>query len=110
MVDAAALSAIANDRRRRILRLVWERDVPAGELASHFDVSWPAISQHLRVLKEAGLVREQRDGRRRLYRADSETVGDLAAVLESMWRDDLDRLAELAEREEREGNLEGGDG
>lgn len=102
MVDGTALSAIANDRRRRILRLVWEREVPAGELASHFDVSWPAISQHLRVLKEAGLVREQRDGRRRLYRADRQTVGDLAAVLESMWRDDLDRLADLAERQERE--------
>lgn len=96
-----ALSAVANDRRRRILQLVWDRDVPAGDLASHFDVSWPAISQHLRVLKDAGLVSERRDGRRRLYRADRHTLGPLTAVLERMWRDDLDRLAELAEHEER---------
>lgn len=109
VVDATALSAIANDRRRRILRLVWERDVPAGELASSFNVSWPAISQHLRVLKDAGLVRETREGRRRLYRADAQTVGGLASVLEEMWRADLDRLADLAEQRERE-DLEEGDG
>jgi len=101
-MDAAVLSAIANDRRRRILQLVWEQDVSAGELAARFDVSWPAISQHLRVLKDAGLVRERREGRHRLYRADSQTVGPLVAVLEQMWRDDLDRLADLAEQEERQ--------
>lgn len=101
-MDAAVLSAIANDRRRRILQLVWEREVPAGELAARFDVSWPAISQHLRVLKDAGLVRERREGRHRLYRADSQTVGPLVTVLEQMWRDDLDRLADLAEHEERQ--------
>lgn len=106
-MHASALSAIANDRRRRILRLVWDRDVPAGELAAAFDVSWPAISQHLRVLREAGLVAERREGRSRLYRADASTVGALAPVLEQMWRDDLDRLADLAEQEERDRDLEG---
>lgn len=107
-LDAAALRAIANGRRRRILRLVWDRDVPAGELAAQFDVTWPAISQHLRVLRDAGLVEERREGRRRLYRADASTVGPLAPVLEQMWRDDLDRLADLAEQEQRDRVLEGG--
>lgn len=72
----------------------------AGELASHFDVTWPAISQHLGVLKKAGLVRERREGRRRLYSTDSARLGPLEAVLEEMWRSDLDRLARLAESEE----------
>lgn len=98
----AALAAIANERRRRILRLVWDDELPAGDLARRFDVSWPAISQHLRVLKDAGLVHERRQGRHRYYRADREGAGPLVAVLEAMWADDLDRLADLAEREERE--------
>lgn len=102
-MDPRALQAVASERRRRILRLVWDRELAAGDLARQFDVSWPAISQHLGVLKEAGLVRERRDGRRRLYSADVERAGPLAAVLEQMWRDDLDRLAGLAEDEEAEG-------
>lgn len=101
-MDAAVLSAIANERRRRILRLVWERDMPAGELAARFEVSWPAISQHLRVLREAGLVEDRREGRRRLYRTDARILGPLKPVLEQMWQDDLDQLAELAERDERD--------
>ena len=108
-MDTAALSAIANDRRRRILQLVWQHELAAGELAARFDVSWPAISQHLRVLREAGLVRERRQGRQRLYRADVQTLGPLAVVLEQMWREDLDRLAELAEHEQREQDLRGDD-
>lgn len=100
-MDATALRAVASERRRRILRLVWDRELAAGELARHFDISWPGVSQHLRVLKEAGLVRERREGRRRLYRADVEKAGPLAAVLEEMWSDGLDRLARLAEEEGR---------
>lgn len=107
-MDGQALRAVASERRRRILRLVWDRELAAGELAERFDVSWPAVSQHLRVLKQAGLVRERRDGRRRLYRADVDRAGPLAAVLEQMWREDLDRLADLAEEEERRGTGRGG--
>src|SRR2546428_12807213 len=69
-----AVKAIAEPRRREILRLIWSRELPAGHIASHFAVTRPAISQHLRVLKEAGLVSERRDGTRRLYRARPETV------------------------------------
>lgn len=100
-MSAAALSAVASPRRRQILRLIWGQELSAGELASHFEVSWPAISQHLSTLKAAGLVRERRDGRHRYYSADSGTVGPLAAILEQMWADDLDRLAAMAEEDER---------
>ncbi|MDX1621828.1 MAG: metalloregulator ArsR/SmtB family transcription factor [Nitriliruptorales bacterium] len=100
MVDQAALDAVASPRRRRILRLVWEDELAAGDVAARFeDVSWPAISQHLKVLREAGLVVERRDGRHRLYRADRSSMGPLAAMLEQLWADDLDRLAALAEEE-----------
>jgi DNA-binding transcriptional ArsR family regulator len=101
VVHPHALTAVASERRRDILRLLWRTERSAGDLAEQFDVSWPAISQHLGILKDAGLIRERRDGRRRLYTADSETLGPLEAVLTSMWRSDLDRLASLAEAEER---------
>ena len=64
----AALKAIAGPRRRRILTLVRDGELSAGEIAAHFDVTRPAVSQHLNVLKEAGLVSERRNGTRRLYR------------------------------------------
>ena len=97
----ASLRAVASPRRRAILRLVWDRELSSGEIASHFDVSWPAISQNLRVLEEAGLVRARRDGVTRLYRADRVRLGPLKSVLVQMWEDDLERLAGLAEREHR---------
>lgn len=95
----AMLEAVANPTRREILRLVWDRERSAGEIASHFDVSWPAISQNLRVLRGAGLVVERRDATRRLYRADRAAAGSLALVLEEMWSDDLDRLKRVIEDE-----------
>lgn len=100
-MDTQTLKAVASERRRQILRLVWDRELAAGDLAQRFDVSWPAISQHLKVLKDAGLVTERRDGRRRLYSTDPSRLGPLAEMLEQMWRADLDRLAALAEAEER---------
>lgn len=73
----------------------------AGEIAAHFDVSRPAISQHLRVLREADLVRERRDGTRRLYRARPETVGELQRFLDDYWTSSLERLRDVAETAER---------
>ncbi len=96
----ATLRAVATPRRREILRLVWDRELSAGVIASHFDdVTWAAVSQHLRVLREAGLVRERRDGNRRLYRADRRALGPLRALLKTLWLQDLDRLRTLAEQE-----------
>jgi DNA-binding transcriptional ArsR family regulator len=83
----AAAAAIADPIRRRVLELVRDREVPAGELAEEFDVSRPAVSRHLRVLREAGLVRERREGRPRLYRADPEPLAELRERLERYWDD-----------------------
>jgi len=95
------LSALSSPRRREILRLVWSEELPAGEIAKAFDVSWPAISQNLRVLKNSGLVRERRAGTSRLYRADRGALRPLEAYLRRMWTRDVDRLRLLAEAEER---------
>jgi DNA-binding transcriptional ArsR family regulator len=92
-----AAAAIADPIRRRVLELVRDRELPAGELASQFEVSRPAVSKHLRVLREAGLVRERRDGRLRLYRADPAPLAELRAWLDVYWDDRLDALRELAE-------------
>lgn len=96
----AALRALAEPRRRRILELVGERELAAGEIASHFDVTRPAISQHLGVLKEAGLVDERRNGTQRLYRARPQGFAELRAFLEGFWDEKLEALRREAEREE----------
>ncbi len=97
------LQVIAAPRRLRILELVWERELAAGDIAAQFDVSWSAISQHLSVLKTAGFVVERREGTSRLYRADKEGLGTLRAVVEDHWRRSLGRVKELAEAEQRRG-------
>ena len=97
----AALKAIAEPHRRQILRLVRDDELSAGEIASHFEVTRPAVSQHLSVLKEAGLVSERRNGTRRLYRARPEGLAELKAFLEEFWDDRLEALKREAEREER---------
>jgi DNA-binding transcriptional ArsR family regulator len=95
-----AMHAVAEPRRREILRLCWHDERSAGEIAAHFTVTFGAISQHLRVLHSAGLVTVRRQGTRRLYRADREALGPLAAYLESLWAEQVDRLATLAEAAE----------
>ena len=97
----AALKAIAEPRRRQILALVRDEELPAGEIAAHFDVSRPAVSQHLNVLKEAGLVSERRNGTRRLYRARPQGLVELKAFLEEFWDERLEALKREAEQEER---------
>jgi DNA-binding transcriptional ArsR family regulator len=97
----AALKAIAEPRRREILRLVWDMERSAGDIASNFDVSRPAISQHLAVLRTAGLVTERRDGARRLYRADRDALADLQATLEAFWTGSLATLKDAVETEGR---------
>jgi DNA-binding transcriptional ArsR family regulator len=96
-VEAAA--AIADPIRRRVLELVRAREVPAGELAAAFEVSRPAVSRHLRVLREAGLVHERREGRLRLYRAGPAPLAELRGWLDAYWDQRLDALRALAESE-----------
>jgi DNA-binding transcriptional ArsR family regulator len=95
------MRALAEPHRRDILRLVREDELSAGAIASHFDVSRPAISQHLRVLKDAGLLDERRDGTRRMYRARPEGFAELRDFLDDMWGEGLARLKSAAEADHR---------
>lgn len=96
-----ALKAIAEPRRREILRLVQDVELSSGEIAARFSVTHPAISQHLRVLSDAGLVTVRRQGTRRLYRMRPEGLAELRKYLEDYWEDRLQLLAKAAEAEER---------
>jgi DNA-binding transcriptional ArsR family regulator len=93
--------AIAQPTRREILRLLAQSELSVGAVASHFDVTQPAISQHLKVLKEAGLVEERRDGTRRLYRVRAEGLDDLHSFLAEVLPAGLERLKQAAEVEQR---------
>ena len=96
-----ALKALAEPNRRRILTLVRDEELTVGEIASYFEVSRPAVSQHLTVLKEAGLVHERRNGTRRLYSVRTEGFEEVKAFLEGFWDARLEALKREAEREER---------
>jgi DNA-binding transcriptional ArsR family regulator len=95
-----AIRAIAEPNRRRILQLVSSRELSAGEIAARFEISRPAVSQHLTVLRGAGLVSERRDGTRRLYSLRPEGFADLRSFLEAFWDEGLERLKGAAETEE----------
>jgi DNA-binding transcriptional ArsR family regulator len=96
----AIVHALGDRRRREILLLVRSRELAAGEIATRFDVTRPAISQHLTVLKAAGLLTERRDGTRRLYRARPEGLAELQSFLDGFWEDRLERLKTVAEKAE----------
>jgi DNA-binding transcriptional ArsR family regulator len=94
-VDAAL--AVADPIRRRVLELVRDDELPAGVIAQQFDVSRPAVSRHLRVLRETGLVEERRAGRLRLYRANPEPLAELRRWLDDYWAGRLSALKAVAE-------------
>jgi len=94
--------ALANPTRRAILRLVRDEAQPVGALAVAVGASQPATSQHLAVLRDAGLVDVERDGRRRLYRADLRGLTEARRFFDEYWSDSLDRLAKAAESIARE--------
>ena len=97
----AALRAIAEPRRRQILQLVWDRERSAGEIASHFEVTRPAVSQHLKILKAAGLVSEEARGTRRIYRLDAAGVAALRQQLDDFWDRALGGFRHVVERSKR---------
>ncbi len=102
-----ALSALADPTRRRIVELLAERERTAGEIASHFPVSRPAVSRHLRVLREHGLVRARGDAQRRLYSLDPEPLAELDAWLaryRGFWAQRLDALDTQLRRARRKEN------
>jgi DNA-binding transcriptional ArsR family regulator len=110
-LDLAA-RAIAEPRRRQILALVSDEELSAGEIASRFEVSRPAISQHLTVLRGAGLLSERRQGTSRYYRARPEGLAGLRDFMDRFWTDRLERLKLAAELEQQRRDKRGkpGDG
>jgi DNA-binding transcriptional ArsR family regulator len=106
--------AIADPRRREILARVRDRELGAGQIAERFEISRPAISQHLAVLREAGLVNERREGTRRLYRARPEGLAGLRDFLDRFWTERLERLRLAAEldqqRRDKRGKRKDGSG
>jgi DNA-binding transcriptional ArsR family regulator len=97
----AAIDAISHPGRRAILQLVLDRELPVSELAERAGLSQPAASQHLKVLRDAGLVRGRVDGRRRLYRVDGEGLERLRRELDAFWGPALAALKDAAEAGER---------
>jgi DNA-binding transcriptional ArsR family regulator len=102
LIDDSALKAATSPRRRRILQLVWDEELSSQQIAAHFeDVTWQSVSLNLKVLKQAGLVKERREGTRRIYRADRERLAALESVLRTMWENDLQRLGDVLKSERR---------
>src|SRR5688500_17659196 len=95
----AAIKAIGEPRRREILRLVWDAERSSGEIASQFDITGPAVSQHLKVLREAGLVNERREGTKHFFSANHQALRSLRDELSWMWDDNLADLNAAAEKE-----------
>lgn len=102
MAYATAMDALGDATRRAIFERLRHGPRAVGELAAELPVSRPAVSQHLRVLKEAGLVTERRDGTRRLYRLDPHGVDELRAYFEGFWDDALEAFKDAAERREED--------
>ena len=100
MTNTVAFSALAEPMRVAIVERLAERPMAVGELAAQLPVSRPAVSQHLKVLKEAKLVRDQAEGTRRIYSLDPAGLGPLRQWLDRFWDQALAAYAEAAERED----------
>ena len=100
------LHVASEPRRLQILQLVWDAEMSAGDIAALLPVSFAAVSQHLRKLREAGLVEVRREGRHRYYRARKREMGSLAPLLEAVWSDRLEVLKRMAETARRKGDEE----
>lgn len=96
-----AIRALAHPGRRAMLRLVWDDERPATDLADAAGLSPSAASQHLKLLRDTGLIGVRVDGSRRLYRADLTRVAEVAAFLDDFWATPLDRLRAAAQRRSR---------
>jgi DNA-binding transcriptional ArsR family regulator len=101
MTSMDTLQLVAEPRRQQILRAVWRDELAVGEIAQRIQLSYAGVSQHLALLRDAGLVTVRPDGKRRMYRADHNGLGPFKEFLESLWAQQLDRLAMLAEEAER---------
>ena len=102
MANADAMTALGDPTRRAIFERVGSGPVSVGALAADMPVSRPAVSQHLKVLKEAGLVRDRQAGNRRIYSIDPDGVGALRAYFDRFWTQALGAFKEAAERRDEE--------
>ena len=102
MTNALGFAALAEPMRQAIVERLAERPMAVGELAARLPVTRPAVSQHLKVLKEAGLVRDRAEGTRRIYAIDPAGLGQIRQWLDRFWEKSLAAFVEAAEREERE--------
>jgi DNA-binding transcriptional ArsR family regulator len=100
MTYALAIKALGDPTRRSIFERLRDGPRAVGELARDLPVSRPAVSQHLRVLKEAGLVTEQRNGTRRIYGVDAQSVAELRDYFDGFWSDALESFKRAAEQEQ----------
>ena len=103
MAYRTAMDALGDPTRRAIFEQLRRGPRAVGEIASELPVSRPAVSQHLRVLKDAGLVTERREGTRRLYRLDPDWLGELRDYFDGFWTEALAGFKAAAERERRDG-------
>lgn len=101
MTQEALLKAVSSPRRREILKLVWTDELSSGAITERLQASWPSISRSLRELREAGVVRERRDGQQRFYRADRQALRPLERFLTQMWETGLDTIAKDIDRKRR---------
>jgi DNA-binding transcriptional ArsR family regulator len=100
MIDMQAMALLAEPNRLEIVRLVWTTELSAGEIAKQFTTTFGAVSQHLRRLRDAGLITQRRDGKRLMYKTNRAALGPLAIALEAMWTEKLETLKNLAEAEQ----------
>jgi DNA-binding transcriptional ArsR family regulator len=97
----AKIQALSNETRFKIVNLVREREMAAGTIARRFKLTRPAVSQHIAILREAGLLDERRMGAQRFYVVRSEGFDELVKYVEGFWRPRLRRLKQVAEALER---------
>jgi DNA-binding transcriptional ArsR family regulator len=100
MAYEAALAALSDPTRRLVFERTLAAPRPVGEIAEGLPVSRPAVSQHLKILREAGLITERRQGTRRLYMADPQALGELRAAIEAMWLEALGGVAAAIDGEQ----------
>ncbi len=102
LVPMPSCARLADPHRRHMLKLVRGNELAAGQIATHFDITQQAVSQHLRVLKSAGLLSERRQGTRRLYVLRPEALDPVRGVLDDLWPDALIRLKQVVEQSKRQ--------
>jgi DNA-binding transcriptional ArsR family regulator len=100
MTYKSALQAVADPTRLQILERLRDGPRPAGQIAEGLPVTRPAVSQHLKVLKDAGLIEERREGTRRIYAVNPAVLGELRAYIDGLWRDALNAFADFADNTE----------